>query len=201
MMMWGAAGQAVCYAFISGLLSQADGDTKRGKAFGAGATSFFFLYYVFFGICWQGVPWLYPVEINSLSMRSKGAALATGSNWISNYIVVQITPIGIHNLGWKFYWIWFAFNTVFVPLIWLLYPETANRHLEDIDQLYRDNQGLVWVLKNKEAYQTERPQRFIDAEHKRNDDAGRPALEDKKDLKDSSVLKAEQRDIEHNEYA
>ncbi|KAF5365805.1 hypothetical protein D9757_012667 [Collybiopsis confluens] len=162
LMMAGATGQAVCYIFISALLSQADG-TSRGARFGAGATSFFFLYYVFFGVCWAGVPWLYPVEINSLSMRSKGAALATGSNWIANYIVVQITPTGIQNLGWKFYLIWMSFNIVFIPVVWVFYPETANRHLEDIDRLYRENPDMVVVLKHKEAYQMARPQQLIDA--------------------------------------
>jgi len=51
-MMWGAAGQFVCYVFISGLLSQTD-HPKNGSKFGVGATVFFFLYYIFFGICWQ----------------------------------------------------------------------------------------------------------------------------------------------------
>ena len=41
------------------------------------SVAFFFLYYVFFGIGWQGVPWLYPCEINSLGMRTKGAGLGT----------------------------------------------------------------------------------------------------------------------------
>ena len=50
-MMWGAAGQCVCYILISALLSQSNG--PNGAKFGAGATAFFFLYYVFFGICWQ----------------------------------------------------------------------------------------------------------------------------------------------------
>ncbi|KAJ7588082.1 general substrate transporter [Mycena floridula] len=168
LMMWGAAGQCLCYIFISGLLSQAD-SSERGRNFGAGATAFFFFYYVFFGICWQGVPWLYPVEINSLAMRTKGAALGTSSNWISNYIVVQITPAGIQNLGWKFYIIWAVFNALFVPLIYALYPETANRHLEDIDRLYRENHdsSRILVFRNKEAIQTERPQRFIDADKER----------------------------------
>ncbi|KAK1225520.1 hypothetical protein PQX77_011539 [Marasmius sp. AFHP31] len=166
LMMWGAAGQCVCYILITGLLSQANG-TDTGAKFGAGATAFFFVYYVFFGICWQGVPWLYPVEINSLAMRTKGAALGTASNWISNYIVVQITPIGIENLGWKFYIIWAAFNAIFVPLVWVFYPETSNRHLEDIDRMYRENQGMLFVLGNKEATQTQRPQRFVDADHDR----------------------------------
>lgn len=28
-----------------------------------------------------GVPWLYPTEINSLPMRTKGAAVATATDW------------------------------------------------------------------------------------------------------------------------
>ncbi|KAF8659279.1 hypothetical protein AX16_001854 [Volvariella volvacea WC 439] len=172
LMMWGAAGQCVCYLFISGLLSKVEelsgGESvELSRKYGAGATAFFFVYYVFFGICWQGVPWLYPTEINSLSMRTKGAALGTASNWISNYIVVQITPPGIANLGWKFYLIWTVFNAIFVPLIYLIYPETANRHLEDIDRLYRDDPGMVLVYKNPEAIQIERPQRFVDADRER----------------------------------
>lgn len=35
-----------------------------------------------FGIGFQGVPWLYPTEINSLAMRTKGAAIATATNWM-----------------------------------------------------------------------------------------------------------------------
>jgi len=166
LMMWGAAGQCVCYVFISGLLSQSN-NPGNGRKFGAGATTFFFLYYVFFGICWQGVPWLYPTEINSLAMRTKGAAVATASNWISNYVVVQITPTGIANLGWRFYLIWVVFNAIFVPLIWLVYPETANRQLEDIDKLYREDRVTIFVFRNKDAIQVERPQRFIDADQER----------------------------------
>lgn len=52
LLMWGAAGQCVCYMFISGFLSQAD-DPVNGTRYGAGATVFFFAYYLFFGICWQ----------------------------------------------------------------------------------------------------------------------------------------------------
>lgn len=118
-------------------------------------------------------------------MRTKGAALATASNWISNYIVVQITPTGIASLGWRFYLIWMTFNAIFVPvrcsstshrmphlsdatfqIVWMLYPETSHRHLEDIDRLYRE-ENPVFVFRNKEAIQVERPQRFIDSDQER----------------------------------
>jgi hypothetical protein len=49
-------------------------------------------------------------------MRTKGAALATAANWLSNYLIVEITPAGIEYLGWRFYLIWMAFNAIFVPV-------------------------------------------------------------------------------------
>ena len=58
-------------------------------------------------------------------MRTKGAAIGTASNWIFNFMVVEITPIGIQNLKWKFYIVWTVLNASFVPLMYFFYPETA----------------------------------------------------------------------------
>ncbi|RAQ54650.1 hypothetical protein AFGD_003823 [Aspergillus flavus] len=66
-------------------------------------------------------------------MRNKGAAVATATNWITNFVIVEITPIGIENIGWKFWIVWTVFNAACLPVIYLFYPETANRTLEDID--------------------------------------------------------------------
>jgi hypothetical protein len=33
-----------------------------------------------------GVPWLYPTEINSLPMRTKGAAVATATDWYGSIL-------------------------------------------------------------------------------------------------------------------
>ena len=90
LMMYAAAGQAFCYLMITILIrySEKSGYSgfDSGKEVAAASVAFFFLYYVFFGIGWQGVPWLYPTEINSLSMRTKGAALGTASNWAFNFM-------------------------------------------------------------------------------------------------------------------
>ena len=85
--MYAATGQGVSYALITGLLrySEKDGYAHQ-KEVAAASVTFFFTYYIFFGIGFQGVPWLYPTEINSLSMRTKGAALGTASNWIFNFM-------------------------------------------------------------------------------------------------------------------
>ena len=54
-----------------------------------------------------------------------------------------------------------------LQIVWLVYPETANRQLEDIDALYREDRSMILVFRNKEAIQVERPQRFIDADQER----------------------------------
>ena len=48
-----------------------------------------------------------------------------------------------------------------------MYPETANRQLEDIDALYREDKSMILVFRNKDAIQVQRPQRFIDADQER----------------------------------
>ena len=85
MLMFAAAGQCFCYLIITVLLRYNELPGYGGaKQVASASIAFFFLYYIFFGIGMQGVPWLYPTEINSLSMRTKGAALGTASNWAFN---------------------------------------------------------------------------------------------------------------------
>ena len=164
MLMFAAAGQCFCYTMITALLrySKKPGYSAQEEVASA-SIAFFFLYYVFFGIGMQGVPWLYPTEVNSLSMRTKGAAAGTATNWIFNFLVVEITPYGIQSLQWQFYIIWTVFNAAFVPIVYFLYPETAGRSLEDIDDYYRNNPPLL-VWRDADAKRSGRPEKYIEKE-------------------------------------
>nr|POF02586.1 sugar transporter stl1 [Quercus suber] len=161
MMIYAAAGQGFCYLMITILLRFNDLDSYPHKTEVASASvAFFFLYYVFFGIGFQGVPWLYPAEINSLAMRQKGTALGTATNWIFNFMVVEITQIGIQNLQWRFYIIWCIFNFSFVPIVYFLYPETAGRTLEDLDSYFRENHNVL-VHRDPVATSSKRPELYL----------------------------------------
>ena len=96
-------------------------------------------------------------------MRTKGAALGTATNWALNFMVVEITPIGIQTLGWRFYIIWTVLNFAFVPTIYLFYPETSNRTLEDIDRYFRENND-VFVHNVPDAIATKRPTHYVELE-------------------------------------
>lgn len=49
------------------------------------------------------VPWVYQAEVNSLSMRAKGAAAATSTNWLFGFVCTQFTPPAIASIGYRFY--------------------------------------------------------------------------------------------------
>ncbi|KAI0471854.1 general substrate transporter [Xylariaceae sp. FL0804] len=170
MMMYSALGQGLCYLAITICIRYSEyapaGKPARTR-WAEASIAFFFLYYVFFGIGWQGIPWLYPTEINSLSMRTKGAALGTATNWIVNFLVVEITPIGIASIGWRFYIIWTVLNLGFVPVVYLFYPETAGRTLEDIDRFFAEKgRDEVIVCRDPEATDSRRPRRYVEHERR-----------------------------------
>lgn len=61
MMMYAAAGQFFCYTIITICIRYNELDSlaeETRRKWAEASIAFFFLYYVFFGIGWQGVPWV-----------------------------------------------------------------------------------------------------------------------------------------------
>ncbi|KAF7943751.1 uncharacterized protein EAE97_005821 [Botrytis byssoidea] len=156
-MMVSAFACSTCWIIITIVLALTVSDPAHSYQYGAVAVSFFFAFFAAFGMGVLGVPWLYPTEINALEMRTKGASLAMATNWIMNYMVAEVTPSGIENLGWRFWIIWAVICASFVPITYFFYPETANRSLEDIDRFFESKPGL-FIHRNKIATQLQRPQ-------------------------------------------
>ncbi|KAB8304232.1 hypothetical protein EYC80_003650 [Monilinia laxa] len=147
---------STCWVVITIVLALTVSNPAHSYQYGAVAVSFFFAFFASFGMGILGVPWLYPTEINALQMRTKGASLAMATNWIMNYMVAEVTPSGIANLGWKFWIIWAVTCASFIPFTYFFYPETANRSLEDIDRFFESKPGL-FIHRNDMATQLQRP--------------------------------------------
>ncbi|KAF4549236.1 Sugar (and other) transporter-like protein 41 [Elsinoe fawcettii] len=135
LMLWGALAQAVCFAFV------AAGLALGGYQWGAVAVTGVFLYFTVFGLTWIAVPWIYPAEVNTQRMRIAGASIATATNWICNYAVVLVTPVGVENLRWGYYVLLAALNVIFVPVVYFFYVETKNISLEQMDAIFEGKSG------------------------------------------------------------
>ncbi|KAI0555546.1 hexose carrier protein [Xylaria curta] len=130
LMMFAAAGEAACMAILAGTVS------NGSKPAGIVAVVALFLFNFFFAVGLLAIPWLLPAEYAPLAIRTRSAALATASNWIFTFLVVEITPVSISNIKWRTYIYFAVFNALFLPLIYFFYPEARNLSLEQIDKLF-----------------------------------------------------------------
>lgn len=112
-------------------------------------------------IGWLGMTWLYPAEITSLRIRIQANALATCSNWMSNFVIVMITPpVSQHlnneekksllvecllttafiqafaTLGYQTYIIFAVLNMAIIPCVYFFFPEPKGRSLEELDIIF-----------------------------------------------------------------
>jgi hypothetical protein len=90
---------------------------------------------------WMATVWIYPPEILPLKTRAKGASLAASADFLGNFLVVEITPTALKNIGYKTYIIFAIFNVVNAIIVWCFYPETAGQTLESVDRLFVDKDG------------------------------------------------------------
>ncbi|KAK9459490.1 MFS monosaccharide transporter [Lipomyces oligophaga] len=104
-------------------------------------TSVAFLFFFMFGYaaCWGPVPWAMPAEIFPSSLRAKGVALSTCSNWFNNFIIGLITPPMIDGAGFGTYVFFGAFSILAGIWTFFFVPETKGVTLEQMDKLFKDN--------------------------------------------------------------
>lgn len=122
-------------AVQAGLIYQVENDTSHAHNAAIGAAVMLFVFQGAFTVRFQATVWVYPSKILPLRLRQRGSSLSTAANWIFNYMIVQITPIAIENIGWRTYIIFAVLNTVWVPIIFF-FPETKGLELKDVDRLF-----------------------------------------------------------------
>ncbi|KAL9579810.1 MAG: hypothetical protein Q9212_004880 [Teloschistes hypoglaucus] len=95
-------------------------------------------YMLSFGASWGPVPWAMPSEIFPSSLRAKGVALSTSSNWLNNFIIGLITPPLVQNTGFGAYTFFAVFCLLSFVWTYFFVPETRGRTLEQMDHVFKD---------------------------------------------------------------
>ncbi|KAL6242282.1 hypothetical protein RBB50_010830 [Rhinocladiella similis] len=135
---------SLCF-LIAAVLQSEEGSNTRVQA----SLAFFFLFEAVFAIGWLPVPWLYPAEIMPLRHRTHSAALATAADWVFNYMIVQVTPIMISNIRWRSYMVFFVLNFAHGVIVFLFFPETSGKSLEEMDSMFMGDNDRILVVDKK----------------------------------------------------
>lgn len=92
----------------------------------------------FFFVMTGIISWVYPAEIFPVQIRAKGNSISAVTNWCIGLIVAQVSPLAFDQVGYNYFYAYFVFNMVAVLCYFFFFPETKNRTLEQMDELFGD---------------------------------------------------------------
>ncbi|KAI1819108.1 high-affinity glucose transporter [Xylaria intraflava] len=98
-----------------------------------------YLFVASYAPTWGPASWTYPAELYPLRVRGKAVALATSGNWAFNFALAYFTPVAFANITWKTYVLFAVFCATMFGHCFFLFPETANKPLEEVAAIFEDN--------------------------------------------------------------
>lgn len=100
----------------------------------------FICLFTFFYVAYAPCAWLLGGEYPNNHLRAHTYGLATALNFLGNWLGVFTAPYFINpaSLGWsaKYGYIWFGSNMILFIWTWLYIPETRDRTLEEISDMF-----------------------------------------------------------------
>lgn len=116
----------------------------ENKSAAKGLIACCYLFVVSFSFSWGTVIWGYCSEVNgSNEARAKMVSVSTASNWLFNFALALFVPPSFSNISWKTYFIFGAFCGAMGIHVYLAFPETKGKRLEELGQIW-DEKVPAW---------------------------------------------------------
>ncbi|KAK7530857.1 general substrate transporter [Phyllosticta citribraziliensis] len=124
---------------------------------------FLYLFNFFVPIGFLGANYLYCTEVAPLRLRVAMSSISTANHWLWNFVVLMVTPVALDSIGWRYY-IVFAVIGACIPIsIYLFYPETMGRNLEELDLMFRESPSVWATVRFANKRPIAMPQEFSEA--------------------------------------
>ncbi|KIW85243.1 hypothetical protein Z517_00633 [Fonsecaea pedrosoi CBS 271.37] len=93
-----------------------------------------------FGYAWvmNAFGYAYIPEICPTEIRAAGTATGLATFNAVTVLLVQVGPLAIQAISWRYFLIFLCMDAIFVPLVYFAYPETNGKTLEEIAALFGD---------------------------------------------------------------
>ncbi|KAJ4291928.1 hypothetical protein N0V90_009825 [Kalmusia sp. IMI 367209] len=86
----------------------------------------------FLNVGLNSLAYTYIVELFPYTQRSQGLALKQLVGRLGNFFNAYVNPIALDGIGWKYYIFYCVWLLVEALVVYLIFPETHNRTLEDL---------------------------------------------------------------------
>ncbi|KAH7357045.1 putative MFS monosaccharide transporter [Rhexocercosporidium sp. MPI-PUGE-AT-0058] len=149
-LLWGSVEMFISHFIISILAGLYSSDWPSHRPEGWIGVALLLFYMLSFGASWGPVPWAMPAEIFPSSLRAKGVAISTCSNWLNNFIIGLVTPPLVQKTGFGAYVFLAVFCLGSFAWTYLCVPETNGKTLKQMDEVFKDR-GNAEAVEKKEV--------------------------------------------------
>ncbi|KAJ5748412.1 uncharacterized protein N7511_010108 [Penicillium nucicola] len=105
-------------------------------AAGIAVVPLLFIFFAFYDMAYAPLFISYPAEILPFRLRAKGLAVTLSVDAAACFFNQYVNPVAFTALQWKYYSVYIGCLVVFLGLVYLLFPETKGRSLEEVAMIF-----------------------------------------------------------------
>jgi len=141
---------ACCVCWIGVTVACSQAAETGSKSASAATVAMVYIFQVCYSFGWTPMQALYPVEVLSFEMRAKGMAFSNLFVAAGGLVNQFGFPVALQNIAWKTYIVFCVWCAIQAIVIYFLIPETKNRTLEELDDIFNQkNPRKASVMKKK----------------------------------------------------
>lgn len=122
------------------------GNPSAAKA----ALAMIYIFGIVFSIGFTPLQALYPVEVLSFEMRAKGMGFSNFAVQAGSMINQFALPVALQKIQWRTYIIFVIWCAIQATVIYFIIPETRNRTLEELDDIFKAKNPRKASLQKKQ---------------------------------------------------
>ncbi|KAL4745207.1 hypothetical protein BDW72DRAFT_211644 [Aspergillus terricola var. indicus] len=119
---------------------------EKASDYAPAAVAMLFLFNLGYAATWGTVAFLVPTEIFPSDLRAQGNGFGITGWAIGVGMTTLVNPIMFDSLKSRSYFLLAGLNLLWIPIVYLFYPETRNRSLESIDALFSTSSPFHWEM-------------------------------------------------------
>ncbi|KAE8151407.1 general substrate transporter [Aspergillus avenaceus] len=118
----------------------------RASTYAPAAVAMLFLFHLGYAATWGTVAFLLPTEIFPSDLRAQGNGFGITGWAIGVGMTTLVNPIMFDSIKSRSYFLLAGLNLIWIPIVYLFYPETCNRSLESIEALFSTPSPFYWDM-------------------------------------------------------
>lgn len=115
-----------------------DKSKRTNSTLGVLAVVSMFLYVIGYAWVMNAFGYTYPPEILPVQIRATGMALGFGLKMATTIALVQVTPLAIQRVSWRYFLVFVISIALFLVGFWFWFPETSGIPLEEVARVFGD---------------------------------------------------------------